>query len=91
MNTYRPDCVIDGQTGILANSDGELAEGLELLLTNRELRLKMAHASVTVAQKFDWDRISEKWADLFCQIVADRRKLLYPRRGASNDIHVQRN
>ena len=73
MNTYRPDCVIDGQTGFLAASDEDLSKGLAVLLANPEIRRRMSRAAVQVAQKFDWDRIAEKWADLFCQVVARRR------------------
>jgi glycosyltransferase involved in cell wall biosynthesis len=74
MKSYHPDCVLDGQTGLLADSDEELCNSLELLLTNRELRHKMAEAAVPLAKRFDWDRIAEKWADLFCQVVARRQR-----------------
>jgi glycosyltransferase involved in cell wall biosynthesis len=74
MNTYRPDCVIDGQTGFLAATDEELSQGLAVLLTNPEIRRRMTHAAAVLAQKFDWDRIARQWAGLFSQVAEHRQK-----------------
>ena len=75
MNTYHPDCVIDGQTGFLAATDEELSQGLAVLLMNPEIRRRMAVAAARLAQKFDWDRIAGQWAKLFSQVVERRQKL----------------
>ena len=75
MDSYHPDCVVDGKTGLLATTDEELSDCLGLLLSNAELRKCMSAASVAHARNFDWDRISERWADLFDRLVTDRQKL----------------
>ena len=31
MNTYRPDCVVNGTTGFLAKTEDELSDGLDQL------------------------------------------------------------
>lgn len=88
MNIYRPDSVKDGETGFLVESDVELSQRLELLLTNHELRCRMAKAAVQLARRFDWDSISAQWAELFCQIAAARRKLSSPQRVAEEGAHA---
>jgi glycosyltransferase involved in cell wall biosynthesis len=74
MNTYRPDCIMNGTTGFLADTEDDLSGGLEKLIKDPGLRLKMGDAAVAHAAKFDWDVITKKWADAFQQVVAQRRK-----------------
>jgi glycosyltransferase involved in cell wall biosynthesis len=74
MKVYRPDYVVDGTTGFLADTDAELSERLDLLIRRRELRRAMGTAAVTHAQKFDWDVIAGLWQEAFEQAVARRRK-----------------
>lgn len=69
MSLYRPDAVVHGETGFLANNDQELAGNLDLLLDSAGLRQKMSAAAVRHAQRFDWDRIAQQWADIFQEIV----------------------
>lgn len=69
MSCYHPDYVINGKTGFLAATDGELSEALDLLLTNSSLRCTMSQAAVRHAAKFDWDSIAAKWAEVFQQVT----------------------
>ena len=46
MNRYRPDYVVDGQTGFLAATDEELSGKLGVLLAHEELRRSMSQAAV---------------------------------------------
>jgi glycosyltransferase involved in cell wall biosynthesis len=71
---YRPDYVEDGATGFLTNTDEELAEKLDLLISQPELRRKMGEAAVVHARKFDWDAIAQRWQEAFERTVAERRK-----------------
>lgn len=73
MNLYRPDYVVNGVTGFLAQSDGELSEKLDLLIRQPELRQSMSDAARVHAQKFDWDRIARQWQDVFEQAAEQRR------------------
>ena len=88
MNIYRPDSVKDGETGFLVQSDEELSQRLDLLLTNREVRCKMAEAAVQLAKRFDWDSIAAKWAELFRQVAASRGKLRTAESMASEGAHA---
>jgi glycosyltransferase involved in cell wall biosynthesis len=72
MNLYRPDYVVNGESGFLVESDAELAEKLELLLRDADLRQSMSRAAVLHAQKFDWDRIALQWQEAFEAVTAKR-------------------
>lgn len=74
MRIYRPDYVVDGSTGFLADTDDEFGEKLDLLIRQPEMRLAMAQAAIAHAQKFDWDVIAGKWQEAFEQATAGRRK-----------------
>jgi glycosyltransferase involved in cell wall biosynthesis len=74
MRVYRPDYVVDGSTGFLVESDAELAERLDLLIRQPELRRAMGDAAVAHAQKFDWDVIAMQWQEAFERAVARRRE-----------------
>ena len=72
MNSYQPDYIVSGQTGLLAASDQELSEKLDLLLGDLRLRHSMGAAAVKHSMKFDWDRSAERWADAFREVVTKR-------------------
>ncbi len=72
MNLYRPDYVLNGESGFLVESDAELAEKLELLLRDANLRRSMARAAAAHALNFDWDRIALQWQEVFEAVTAKR-------------------
>jgi glycosyltransferase involved in cell wall biosynthesis len=69
MSVYRPDAVVHGETGFLADNDQQLAASLDSLLDCPGLRQKMSAAAVIHSQRFDWDRITHQWADIFLETV----------------------
>ena len=73
MSVYRPDAVVHGETGFLVDDDRQLADKLDLLLQDQELRQKMSAAAVRSAQRFDWDRITKQWAEIFQDVVREKR------------------
>jgi glycosyltransferase involved in cell wall biosynthesis len=73
MNLYRPDYVVDGETGFLAKSEEDFAEKVEVLVASRELRGRMSAAAVRHAEQFSWDRIAGLWAEVLESAVAGRR------------------
>jgi glycosyltransferase involved in cell wall biosynthesis len=73
MNIYRPEFVLNGKTGFLVESDDELEQKLDLLLSQPALRQSMSPAAVAHSQQFDWDRITLQWQDAFEAAVARRR------------------
>lgn len=74
MNKYRPDYVVDGETGYLVKSEGELSTRLEVLLADPELRLKKSAAAAWHARQFDWEKVTADWERVFVQAVDKRRK-----------------
>jgi glycosyltransferase involved in cell wall biosynthesis len=73
MNVYRPDYVLHGETGFLAESDAELTQKLDLLLRDSVRQNAMASAAARHSRKFDWDQIAEQWTGVFQEVVAERR------------------
>jgi len=72
MNLYRPEYVLNGESGFLVESDAELAEKLELLLRDPNLRRSMSRAAALHALEFDWDRIALQWQEVFEAVTARR-------------------
>ncbi|MEO0605049.1 MAG: glycosyltransferase, partial [Myxococcota bacterium] len=50
------DAVVDGQTGILVDTDDELAPAITRLLTDHDLRRRHAAAAAARSALFSWDR-----------------------------------
>jgi len=69
MNVYHPDYVVHGETGFLVESDEQLAEKLDLLLADPGLRRAMSAASVRHVRQYDWDRITQQWAEVFLGVA----------------------
>lgn len=69
MNCYRPDYVMNGETGFLLESDQEIADKLQLMISNSALRYEMAAAAFQHSRKFDWDRIAEQWMAVFMEVT----------------------
>jgi len=70
-NSYRPDYVIDGVTGLLS-SDDRMSEALDRLIQEPDLRTRMSAAAIQHAETFNWDRITEQWQELLESAVAVR-------------------
>ncbi len=72
-SSYHPDFVVDGVTGLLANSDEELSRALATLLNDHELRCRMSAAAIEHAQKFQWDAVTAQWAGIM-ELAVEHRK-----------------
>jgi glycosyltransferase involved in cell wall biosynthesis len=74
MEKYRPDYVLNGETGYLVKSDIELSQKLGVLLSEEDLRLKMSAAAARHALQFDWDKVARDWESVFVEAAGRRRK-----------------
>lgn len=74
MEKYRPDYVVNGETGYLVESDIELSQKLGGLLSDADLRLKMSAAAARHALQFDWDKVVRDWERVFVEAAGKRRK-----------------
>ena len=74
MEKYRPDYVLNGETGYLVKSDIELSQKLGGLLSDAELRLKMSAAAARHALQFDWDKVARDWERVFVEAAGRSRK-----------------
>ncbi len=71
--SYRPDYLVDGVTGLLANSDAELGAALDRLIENSELRKQMSAAAIHHAEKFEWDDVTEQWQQIMERAILNRK------------------
>jgi glycosyltransferase involved in cell wall biosynthesis len=74
MEKYRPDYVLNGETGYLVKSDIELSQKLRVLLSDEDLRRKMSAAAARHALQFDWDKVTREWEQVFVEAAGKRRK-----------------
>ena len=74
LDIYRPEFVINGKTGFAVDSDDDLAEKLDLLISQPQLRRSMGEAAIAHSRNFDWDRITLQWQQAFEDAVAKRRR-----------------
>lgn len=73
-SSYHPDYVVDGGTGMLADSEEHLSEVLNRLLGDAGLRARMSSAAVEHSAKFEWDAITLQWQELMERAVAKRKQ-----------------
>jgi glycosyltransferase involved in cell wall biosynthesis len=71
MNSYRPDAIVNGETGFLVGSTEELAETLDVLVRDKPLRAGMSKAAARHALRFDWDRVTAQWAEAFERVAGE--------------------
>jgi glycosyltransferase involved in cell wall biosynthesis len=69
---YEPETVIDGQTGYLACSDGEILQRLDQLLQSAPLRSASGTAGRKHSERFDWDVITRQWEQAFIDLAPVR-------------------
>jgi len=69
LDTYRSPAMLNGVTGFQVKNLERMLEKLELLLADRDLRLKMGAAAVEYAQQFDWDVITKQWEQKFLELT----------------------
>jgi glycosyltransferase involved in cell wall biosynthesis len=69
-NNYQPETVLDGETGYLVGSDGELFVRLQELLAHPEHRRKLGEAGRKHSLRFDWDLITRRWEEIFLNLVS---------------------
>jgi glycosyltransferase involved in cell wall biosynthesis len=74
MDLYRPDYVVNGETGYLVKSESEISDRLGVLLSDHDLRLKMSAAAARHALQFDWDKVTRDWESVFIEAVSKRRR-----------------
>lgn len=72
-NSYRPDYVVDGVTGLLVSSDDQMSEALSRLIREPDLRNRMSAAAIQHAEKFDWDRVTEQWQQIMERAIVNRK------------------
>jgi glycosyltransferase involved in cell wall biosynthesis len=71
---YEPESVIDGTTGFLAATDGEVMARLAQLLASPDLRRTLGQAARRHISHFGWDVITRQWETIFTRLGQLRRE-----------------
>ena len=65
------DSIVDGKTGILVDCEAlSMADGVESLLRNKKLYLKMSNEAKLWSERFTWDKAGEKSYALITKIIS---------------------
>ena len=61
------EIILDNKTGLMINNEKELIKALELLINNRDLRVKLStNLKLKILNEFTWEETSKKIVnDLF--------------------------
>jgi glycosyltransferase involved in cell wall biosynthesis len=72
-SSYHPEYVVDGTTGLLVSSDGQMSEALSRLIREPDLRTRMSAAAIQHAEKFDWGSITKQWQRIMERAIVNRK------------------
>jgi glycosyltransferase involved in cell wall biosynthesis len=71
-NDYTPETVLQGITGYTANSNEQILQYLEILLSNAELRQVMGRNARRLSEKYDWDVVARQWEHIFLRLASHK-------------------
>jgi len=69
FDNYRPETVLDGETGFIVRDVNEMMEKLGILIENAGLRTTMGVKAREYAKKFDWNVITKQWEKEFTTVL----------------------
>ena len=69
FNNYKPETVLNGETGFIIRDVDEMMEKLAILIEDADLRRKMGERAREYAKRFDWNIITNQWEKEFLKMV----------------------
>jgi glycosyltransferase involved in cell wall biosynthesis len=69
FDNYRPETVLDGETGFIVRNVNEMMEKLGILIEDASVRTTMGVKAREYAKKFDWNVITKQWEKEFSIIL----------------------
>ncbi|MCW3985537.1 MAG: glycosyltransferase family 4 protein [Candidatus Bathyarchaeota archaeon] len=69
FNDYKPETVIDGETGFIVGNIEEMMDKLEILMGDCALRREMGIKAREHGEKFDWEIIVKQWEKEFEMVL----------------------
>lgn len=67
------DSIVDGETGLLVDSQAEFVQAVEQLLVDAPLRRRLGAAAQARAEKYSWAATGEKFAAVLRSVVGAKR------------------
>ncbi len=71
-----PEVVLNGKTGLLANTYSGLKENVKRTIEDRKLRESLGKNAFSFSRNFGWDKVSKEYEELFGEIKPSSRKCL---------------
>jgi len=71
-----PEVVLNGKTGLLANTYSGLKENVKRTTEDRKLRESLGKNAFSFSRNFGWDKVSKEYEELFGEIKPSSRKRL---------------
>ena len=68
-DTYAPDYVVNGGTGLLSSSEEDLLRNFEKLIRDQDMRCRLGNAAIEHTKQFDWDKSAHQWAEVFLRLA----------------------
>jgi glycosyltransferase involved in cell wall biosynthesis len=72
FNNYKPETVLDGETGFIVRDVEEMMEKMAILIEDSDLRRKMGERAREYAKRFDWNIITNQWQKEFLKMVSTK-------------------
>jgi glycosyltransferase involved in cell wall biosynthesis len=69
FDNYKPETVLNGETGFIVRDIDEMMKKLEILIENADLRTTMGVKAREYAKKFDWNVITKQWEKEFTAVL----------------------
>jgi glycosyltransferase involved in cell wall biosynthesis len=76
------ESIVHGRTGILVDDLDEMAEAVDALLTDHQVRATMGEAAAAHAARFSWSRTVLAWESLLRDVVSGR-----PAESGTDEVH----
>lgn len=70
FNNYRPETVLNGETGFIVGDVNEMMKKLAILIEDSDLRHKMGERAREYAKRFDWNVIANQWKREFLEMTS---------------------
>lgn len=70
------EIIQDGREGVLLNNprdSKEIAEKINLLINNKDLRIKMAENAYKTAQKYSWEEVARKTLEVYQEVLNEEK------------------
>ena len=70
FDNYKPETVLNGETGFIVRNIDEMMEKLAILIEDADLRHTIGERAREYAKRFDWNIIANQWEKEFLKMAS---------------------